>query len=155
MRAKLVTFSQCAAEYIESHKAGWKGEKHVKLWKSSLKSDTPSPSSGACQLPPSIRRLVSEGAQARSWETKTAKTAVDVRLRDRADPELGKDSWLSRRGRSRPVEGAHRECPSGPVKITRSNTLPPCPDDGFPVSWCKLRATAGTPAAALEWTPAI
>src|SRR5262245_20138044 len=35
--AKLVTFSQCAAEYIESHKAEWKGEKHVKLWKGSLK----------------------------------------------------------------------------------------------------------------------
>ena len=31
--AKAVTFSHCAAEYIESHKAGWKGEKHVKLWK--------------------------------------------------------------------------------------------------------------------------
>ena len=35
--AKAVTFSQCAAEYIEAHKAGWKGEKHTKLWKGSLK----------------------------------------------------------------------------------------------------------------------
>ena len=32
-----MTFSQCAAEYIESHKAGWKGDKHVKLWNGSLK----------------------------------------------------------------------------------------------------------------------
>ena len=32
-----MTFSQCAGEYIESHKAGWKGQKHVKTWKGSLK----------------------------------------------------------------------------------------------------------------------
>ena len=29
-------FSQCAAEYIAGHKAEWKGEKHVKLWKGTL-----------------------------------------------------------------------------------------------------------------------
>ena len=53
--ARSVTFSQCAAEYIESHKADWKGDKHVKLWKGSLAS-TPNPSSGACPSPLSTRR---------------------------------------------------------------------------------------------------
>ena len=35
--AKALTFEQCAAAYIESHKSGWKSAKHANQWSSSLK----------------------------------------------------------------------------------------------------------------------
>lgn len=34
--AKTITFEQCAAAYIESHKAGWKNAKHIWQWENSL-----------------------------------------------------------------------------------------------------------------------
>jgi integrase len=34
--AKTVTFGECAASYIEAHKAGWKNAKHAKQWSATL-----------------------------------------------------------------------------------------------------------------------
>jgi integrase len=34
--AKTMTFDQCAAAYIEAHKAGWKSDKHASQWKATL-----------------------------------------------------------------------------------------------------------------------
>ncbi len=34
--AKAVTFSQCAASYIESHRRGWRNEKHGDQWESTI-----------------------------------------------------------------------------------------------------------------------
>jgi integrase len=36
--AKAVTFSQCAASYIESHRAGWRNEKHGDQWENTIKT---------------------------------------------------------------------------------------------------------------------
>lgn len=36
--AKAVTFSECAASYIESHRAGWKNDKHASQWKNTIKA---------------------------------------------------------------------------------------------------------------------
>lgn len=36
--AKAVTFSQCAASYVESHKAGWRNPKHVEQWTNTLET---------------------------------------------------------------------------------------------------------------------
>jgi len=36
--AKAVTFSQCAASYIEAHRMGWRNEKHGDQWESTIKS---------------------------------------------------------------------------------------------------------------------
>src|SRR4051812_32275374 len=76
--AKAVTFSQCAAEYIDSHKAGWKGEKHVKLWTGSLKRFA-EPIIGSLPVGAIDTQLVLKVLKP-IWETKT-KTAVDTRLR--------------------------------------------------------------------------
>lgn len=35
-QAKAVTFAWCAAQYIESHRAGWKNAKHAEQWVSTL-----------------------------------------------------------------------------------------------------------------------
>jgi integrase len=36
--AKANTFSQCAASYIESHRAGWRNEKHADQWENTIKT---------------------------------------------------------------------------------------------------------------------
>jgi hypothetical protein len=34
--AKAITFEQCVARFVDAHKAGWKNEKHVAQWQSTL-----------------------------------------------------------------------------------------------------------------------
>ena len=36
--AKAITFSQCAAAYIESHRPGWRNEKHGDQWESTIQT---------------------------------------------------------------------------------------------------------------------
>src|SRR5258708_27756992 len=36
--AKVVSFSQCAAAYIENHRASWKNEKHAAQWEATLRT---------------------------------------------------------------------------------------------------------------------
>jgi len=36
--AKAITFSQCAASYIESHRPGWRNEKHGDQWENTIKT---------------------------------------------------------------------------------------------------------------------
>jgi hypothetical protein len=76
--AKGMTFSQCAAEYIKGHQAGWKGEKHVKLWKGSLARFV-EPLIGDLPIATIDTGLVLKVLRP-TWEIKT-KTAVDVRSR--------------------------------------------------------------------------
>jgi integrase len=37
-KAKVPTFAECAEKYIESHRAGWKNEKHITQWESTLRT---------------------------------------------------------------------------------------------------------------------
>jgi len=37
-RTKAPTFADCADKYIESHRAGWKNDKHIDQWESTLKT---------------------------------------------------------------------------------------------------------------------
>ena len=36
--AKTITFDKAVDAYIESHRAGWKSERHARLWKSTLQT---------------------------------------------------------------------------------------------------------------------
>jgi hypothetical protein len=36
--AKALTFAQCAASYIESHKAGWQNAKHADQWTNTIEA---------------------------------------------------------------------------------------------------------------------
>lgn len=36
--AKLITFDECAKQYIESHKPSWKNEKHISQWENTIKT---------------------------------------------------------------------------------------------------------------------
>lgn len=37
-KGKVLTFSECADQYMESHRAGWKNDKHIAQWESTLKT---------------------------------------------------------------------------------------------------------------------
>jgi integrase len=37
-KAKAPTFDECAKQYVASHESGWKNDKHIAQWKSTLKS---------------------------------------------------------------------------------------------------------------------
>src|SRR5262245_16394307 len=76
--AKAVTFRQCAVEYIESQKAAWKGEKHVKLWKNSLDTYV-DPVFGSLPVAAIDTALVLKALRP-VWETKTP-SAAKLRMR--------------------------------------------------------------------------
>jgi integrase len=147
--AKLVTFSQCAAEYIESHKAGWKGEKHVKLWKGSLKRYA-EPIIGNLPVGAVDTALVLRVLKP-IWETKT-KTAVDVRLRIELILNWAKTHGYRDGENPARWRGHIENALPDPSKITKVKHLAAMPYDELPGFMGKLRATTGTPAAALEWT---
>jgi len=81
--ARSVTFSQCAAEYIESHKAGWKGDKHVKLWRGSLGrytvGDKVENAYRRTDLFEKRRRLMADGAQYCASVPATSSKVVPMR----------------------------------------------------------------------------
>ncbi|MDR0672999.1 MAG: integrase arm-type DNA-binding domain-containing protein [Zoogloeaceae bacterium] len=72
------TFDDCVAEYIESHKAGWKNSKHLAQWKNSLLTYV-SPCFGKRDVREIDTALVLQ-ALTPIWETKTETAA---RLRER------------------------------------------------------------------------
>jgi hypothetical protein len=37
-KPKVPTFAQCATRYIEDHKPGWKNEKHIEQWESTIRT---------------------------------------------------------------------------------------------------------------------
>ncbi len=148
-KAKGITFSQCAAQYIKGHQAGWKGQKHVKLWKGSLArfvepliGDLPVASIDTGLVLKVLRPI---------WETKT-KTAVDVR--SRIELIL---SWARIHGYR------HGENPARwrghldnalpkPSKIAKVTHLAAMPYDELPGFMARLRENGAAAARALEWT---
>jgi integrase len=77
-KARSVTFAQCAEQYIKDHEAGWKGSKHARDWRASLKR-LAYPAIGQLPVATVDTALVLKVLKP-IWETKT-KTAIDVRSR--------------------------------------------------------------------------
>jgi len=73
-----MTFAQCAAEYIRTHQAGWKGKSTSPSGRGRSRG-TPNPSSGGLPVASIDTGLVLKVLRP-IWETKT-KTAADVRSR--------------------------------------------------------------------------
>jgi integrase len=147
--AKLVTFSQCAAEYIAGHKAEWKGEKHVKLWKGTLKRYA-EPIIGGLPVAAVDTALVLRVLKP-IWEVKT-KTAMDVRIRIELILNWAKTHGYRDGENPARWRGHIENALPDPSKITKVKHLAAMPYDELPGFMGKLRATMGTPAAALEWT---
>ncbi len=144
-----MTFSQCAAEYIESHKAGWKGEKHTKLWSGSLKRFA-EPVIGSLPVAGIDTALVLKVLKP-IWEMKT-KTAVDVRLRIELILNWAKIHGYRDGENPARWRGHIENALPDPSKIAKVKHLAAMPYDELPGFMWKLRAETGTPPAALEWT---
>jgi integrase len=89
-RAKLVTFDQCAAKYIEAHRAGWANPKHAQQWENTLATYA-SPQFGALPVSEVDTGLVLACLEP-IWTTKTETAS---RLRGRIEQIL---DWATVRG---------------------------------------------------------
>jgi integrase len=89
-RAKMMTFDQCAASYIEAHKASWKNAKHIDQWTNTLATYA-SPVFGQQPVADVDTALVVK-CLAPIWQTKTETAS---RLRGRIESVLG---WATTSG---------------------------------------------------------
>jgi integrase len=147
--AKAMTFSQCAAEYIEGHQAGWKGHKHVKLWKASLAKYV-EPRIGALPIASVDTGLVLKVLRP-IWETKT-KTAVDIRLRIELILNWAKVHGYRDGENPARWKGHLDNALPKPAKIAKVTHLAAMPYDELPAFMTRLREQSTRAAAALEWT---
>jgi integrase len=147
--ARAMTFSQCAAEYIKGHQAGWKGQKHVKLWKGSL-AEYVEPLIGALPVAAIDTGLVLKVLRP-IWETKT-KTAADIRSRIELILNWAKIHGYRDGENPARWKGHLDNALPKPSKIAKVTHLAAMPYDELPGFMGKLRKEEGTAAAALEWT---
>ncbi|MBR1164245.1 integrase arm-type DNA-binding domain-containing protein [Bradyrhizobium elkanii] len=147
--AKAVSFSQCAAEYIEAHKAGWKGEKHTKLWKGSLKRYV-EPVFGALPVAAVDTALVLKALKP-IWGTKTQSAA---KLRMRIELILNWATTHGYREGENPARwrGHLKNVLPDPGKVSKVKHLPAMPYAELPAFMAELRKVDTVAARALEWT---
>ncbi|WP_342728865.1 integrase arm-type DNA-binding domain-containing protein [Bradyrhizobium sp. B097] len=147
--AKAVTFSQCAAEYIEAHKAGWKGEKHTKLWKGSLKRYV-EPVFGALPVASVDTALVLKALKP-IWGTKTQSAA---KLRMRIELIINWATTHGYREGENPARwrGHLKNVLPDPGKVAKVTHLPAMPYAELPAFMAELRQDETVAARALEWT---
>ncbi len=147
--AKGMSFQQCAEQFVDAHRSGWRNSKHAAQWEASLKAYA-YPKIG--HLPVSAIDLgLVHDVLAPIWKKKT-ETASRVRgrieavldwatvkqLRDGPNPARWKgclDKLLPRRS-----------------KVQKVVHHPAIPYVELPAFMAKLRATEGTAARALEFT---
>lgn len=43
LNVKVPTFAECAERYIEDHRPGWKNDKHIEQWESTIRTYAPIP----------------------------------------------------------------------------------------------------------------
>jgi integrase len=148
-KAKAMTFAHCATEYVQEHKAQWKGPKHVKLWNGSLKKYA-LPVIGGLPVSAIDTALVLKVLKP-IWQTKT-KTAVDIRSRIELILNWAKINGYCAGENPARWRGHLENALPQPRKIARVKHLSALPYDELPGFIRKLRKDTSTAAAALEWT---
>jgi integrase len=147
--AKGVTFGECAAQYIEEHAAGWKGQKHLKDWRSTLSRHV-EPLLGPLPVAAIDTALVLKVLKP-IWITRT-KTAGDIRSRIELILNWAKIHGY-RDGENPARWKGHLQNalpkPSKVAKIKHHDAMPYLDVPGFMV---ELRGRASVTARALEWT---
>jgi integrase len=148
-RARASTFAQCAEQYIESHEAAWKGEKHAGLWRSSLAMHA-YPVIGGLPVAAIDTMLVLKVLKP-IWETKT-RTAVNIRSRI----ELVLD-WAKIHGQrdgENPArwKGHLDNALPKPSKVTKVKHHEAMPYAELPGFIRELQTKTAVGARALEWT---
>ncbi len=147
--AVLWTFERCAAEYIKSHRAGWRNPKHAAQWSSTLERYA-YPSIG--HLPVAdvdVRHVVA--VLLPIWHTKTETAS---RVRGRIESVL---DWASGRGMRTGLNAAAWKGVLSTQLPARNRLKKPVHHAALdfadaPAFMLRLRAAAGVGALALEFT---
>jgi integrase len=148
-KARLVTFAQCAEQYINSHEAEWKGRKHARDWRGSLAKHA-YPIIGGLPVA-AIDLALTKKVLEPIWKTKT-KTAVDVR--SRIELVLNWAKIHGYRDGENPArwKGHLENVLPKPSKIAKVKHHPAMPYAEVPAFMVALREKTVVGARALEWT---
>lgn len=147
--ARALTFDQCAAAYIKSHRAGWKNPKHAQQWENTLATYA-SPVFGALPV-----QAVDEGLVLQVlgplWENKT-ETAT--RLRSRIELVLDWARARKYRDGDNPARwrGHLDKLLPKRSKVQKVRNHPALPYAELPAFMEALRGRSGIAAVALEFT---
>lgn len=148
-RAKAMSFDQCAAAYISSHRSSWKNEKHISQWENTLETYA-RPFIGALPVTEIDSALVVK-VLGSIWE---AKTETATRLRGRIEKIL---DWATvskyRQGENPARWRGHLEnLLANPHKVAKVAHHPALPWRDIGAFVGTLRKQVGTAARALEFT---
>lgn len=146
-RAKLMTFDQCAAKYIEAHRAGWANPKHAQQWENTLATYA-GPAFGALPVAEVDIGLVLACLEP-IWTTKTETAS---RLRGRIEQIL---DWATVRGYRQGENPARWRGHLDKLLVKKSKVLnrqnqPALPYQQAGTFLAELRKVVGFGARALE-----
>ena len=147
-RAKLMTFDQCAAAYIDAHRASWKNAKHAQQWTNTLQTYA-SPIIGKLPVAEVDTGLVVKVLQP-IW---TEKTETATRLRGRIESIL---DWATvskyRQGENPARWRGHLEnLLADPARSKRTKHHPALPWQEIGAFMADLRGQEGISPRALEF----
>jgi integrase len=147
-RAKMMTFDQCAAAYIQAHKSGWKNAKHIDQWTNTLATYA-SPVFGQQPVAEVDTALVVK-CLAPIWE---AKTETASRLRGRIESVLGWATTSGYRTGENPArwKGHLENLLANIGKSTRTKNHPSLPWQRVQEFISAIKARDGVAARALEF----
>ncbi|MDR1424122.1 MAG: integrase arm-type DNA-binding domain-containing protein [Azoarcus sp.] len=143
------TFDECVAEYIASHKEGWKNPKHKAQWRNSLLTYA-SPHFGKTDVREITTPLVLR-ALTPIWATKTETAS---RLRERIERVLSFAATCNYRDRDNPArwQGHLQELLPKPSRVRGVRHHPAMPYGEIAAFFAALAADAGLGIPALAFT---
>lgn len=150
-RAKVLTFKQCAEDYIAAHRAGWKSAKHADQWKATLETYA-YPVIGDLQVQMIETAHVMKILTAdKFWNEKTETAS---RVRGRIEKILDRAKALKLRNGENPAawRGHLDQLLPAKSQVSPVKNHPALPYAEMPDFMAKLRAKEGVSARALEFT---
>lgn len=148
--AKRINFSKAAAEYIESHKSGWKNAKHIEQWRTSIK-DYADGIIGTLDV--SVIEVAHILRIMQKDDLWTTKTETATRLRGRIEKII---DWATVRGFRKGENPARwkgnlEALLPAPAKVQKRAHFPAMPYKQMADFMPKLQAMGGTAARAVEF----
>ena len=148
-KPKAPTFDECAKQYVASHESGWKNEKHIAQWKSTLKTYA---------IPVLGKRRVDEIAVEDILKVLKpiwiSKPETASRLRGRIDKVLGWATAMKHRSGENPAawDGALQHLLPATASIQKVEHHKAVPYKEVPQVMAGLRKMSGVGAKALMFT---
>jgi integrase len=158
-KAKAVTFKQCAEEYIETHKHGWKSAKHADQWISTLTTwafphigRLPVASIDTALVMKVLQQRVGEGEDAPTFWNSRTETAS--RVRGRIEAILGWAKAQKLRDGDNPASwtGSLKHLLPAKSQVAPVEHHKAVPYREMPSFMAELRANSSLSARALEFT---